>query len=211
RGAAGSRVACSESPPTVPSFVRAVALKEAMSIESRCRGALLGCLLGDAFGRPLEGMAISDPRLQGLIDARRNTVFPWGYSDDSQMMMSVGESLLARGFADPQHLIHTLADNYDPARGYGKGMKLIVEALRGGEGWDKVARSVWTTGSRGNGAAVRIAPLACFFHADEEQLVAATRMSAAITHADPLAIDGAVLMARAIALAVAHDATSFDA
>jgi len=54
-------------------------------LASRFRGAMLGCVLGDAFGRPLEGMAASDERLPRLIDSRRAVSAPWSYSDDSQM------------------------------------------------------------------------------------------------------------------------------
>jgi poly(ADP-ribose) glycohydrolase ARH3 len=56
-------------------------------------------------------------------------------------------------------------------------------------------------GSYGNGAAMRVAPVGLFFH-DADELYAQVRRSATVTHAHPLGIDGAALIAWAIARVV---------
>jgi poly(ADP-ribose) glycohydrolase ARH3 len=166
-------------------------------VPSRRRGALLGCCVGDAFGRPFEGIPRSDARLASLLASRAKSAGSWDYSDDTQMMISVAESFLRCGRVEAVDLLDKLVANYEPARGYGKGMKRICDALLAGARHDQVASSGWAEGSRGNGAAVRVAPLACAIH-DEDTLVAAAKASARVSHAHPLAVGGCVLMALAV-------------
>jgi poly(ADP-ribose) glycohydrolase ARH3 len=169
----------------------------------RRRGALLGCCVGDAFGRPFAGSSRADSRLAPLLGGRARSVDPWDYSDDTQMMISVAESFLRCGRVDALDLLDKLVANYEPARGYGKGMKRICEALLAGARHDQIAGSDWAEGSRGDGAAVRVAPLACAIH-DEDELATAAQASARVTHAHPLAVGGCVLMALAVQKALRH-------
>jgi ADP-ribosylglycohydrolase len=121
----------------------------------RIRGALLGCLLGDGFGRPLEGVSFSDGRLCRWVDQRRNGSDPLGYSDDAEMMMMVGESLMACGAVHGPHLLAWMAEHHDPARGYGKGMGAALAGTQ-----------LWPEGSEGNGAAARVTAIACRYPRD---------------------------------------------
>jgi poly(ADP-ribose) glycohydrolase ARH3 len=57
-------------------------------------------------------------------------------------------------------------------------------------------------GSRGNGAAMRIAPVAVRYRADPQRLVAQAAVSAEVTHVHPVGIDGAVVQAAAIGAAL---------
>jgi poly(ADP-ribose) glycohydrolase ARH3 len=177
----------------------------------RRRGALLGCCVGDAFGRPFEGIPRSDARLPGLLNARARSTDPWDYSDDTQMMISVAESFLRCGRVEAVDLLDKLVANYEPARGYGKGMKRICEALLAGTRHDQVATGSWAEGSRGNGAAVRVAPLACAIY-DEAALASAAQASARVSHAHPSAVGGCVLMALACSRALHYpNATAWNA
>jgi poly(ADP-ribose) glycohydrolase ARH3 len=137
------------------------------------RGALLGCLLGDAFGRPLEGVSADDSRLPGWVARRRSGHEPLSYSDDAEMMMLLAESLIARGQLEGEHLLEWMARHHDPVRGYGKGTRAVFAK--------RSAYALFAEGSQGNGAAVRVVPIS------------------SITHAHPAAVDAAVVMARAIA------------
>jgi ADP-ribosylglycohydrolase len=169
----------------------------------RRRGALLGCYIGDAFARPFEGISRSDPRLATLLGGRARSVDPWDYSDDTQMMISVAESFLRCGRVDAVDLLDKLVANYEPARGYGRSMKRICEALLSGTRHDQIASGKWAESTRGNGAAVRVAPLACAIH-DEAELVSAAQASARVSHAHPLAVGGCVLMALALHRVLRH-------
>lgn len=168
-----------------------------IGLRARFRGAFLGCIVGDAIGRPFEMMSASDGRLGSalramLVDMPR----PWRYTDDGEMMISVAESLVRTGGVSATDLLSSLASNYDPARGYGHGMKLALAAFRRG---GRAASASWEEGSKGNGAAVRVVPIACAYHDDTDLLSALAEDSAGTTHAHPLGRAGATAHAIAIA------------
>src|SRR5688500_11382225 len=63
-----------------------------------------------------------------------------------------------------------------------------------------VASRYFHCGSFGNGAAMRVAPDGLFFRGDRQAVIEQARLSSVATHLHPLGIEGAQLLA----LAVAH-------
>jgi poly(ADP-ribose) glycohydrolase ARH3 len=140
------------------------------------------------------------PRRLTMIDARlgRGT-----YTDDTQMAIALAESLLERGGIDAEALGRAFADAYDPSRGYGSGTTEVLRLVRSGVHPHGAADLAFGgEGSQGNGAAMRIAPVAVRYAGDMAALAEAARASARVTHAHPLAIDAAVAQATAIAAAL---------
>jgi poly(ADP-ribose) glycohydrolase ARH3 len=163
------------------------------------RGALLGTFVGDALGMPYEGLpSEAIPECVEMADARlgRGT-----YTDDTEMMIGLAESLLARGEVDPDHLAARFLEGCDPARGYGAATLEVFDLWRSGVEVDEAAARVFDGGSFGNGAAMRIAPVAVRFAADTDRLNAQAQLSARVTHAHPLGVDGAVTQAAAVGAA----------
>src|SRR4030042_1293968 len=74
--------------------------------------------------------------------------------------------------------------------------------IRDGEPWDKAAEKLYHGGSYGNGSAMRIAPLALFYHNDLTMLREVAYRSSLITHRHVLGKEGAALQAFSVALAV---------
>jgi poly(ADP-ribose) glycohydrolase ARH3 len=75
--------------------------------------------------------------------------------------------------------------------------------VRAGSHPREAARSLFGgKGSLGNGAAMRIAPVAVLYAHDSAALAAAARESARVTHAHAIAVDAAVAQAAAIAAAL---------
>ena len=69
--------------------------------------------------------------------------------------------------------------------------------------WDQAGRSLFGgRGSFGNGAAMRVAPAALLASGNLEQVASLARQTAVITHAHELGVEGAVLQACAVALAL---------
>jgi poly(ADP-ribose) glycohydrolase ARH3 len=173
--------------------------------QDRFLGCLLGQAVGDALGAPFEGVPAdfvfwnSGP-ISDLL--ARPPQGPLRYTDDTQMMIGVAETLLECGNIQPTALVQRFAANYDPERGYGTGARQILEAVAAGGDWDRLAATIFPGGSFGNGAAMRAAPVGLVFAHDlgwaAEQAIA----SAQPTHRHPLGIEGARLFALAIALAV---------
>jgi poly(ADP-ribose) glycohydrolase ARH3 len=170
----------------------------------KARGALLGTFVGDALGMPFERRAHTDiPARLEMTEARlgRGT-----YTDDTQMMIALAESLLACGRIDDAHLAAAFQDAYDPARGYGGGTRRVLELWAAGTPVADAAPQIFSgDGSRGNGAAMRIAPVAVRFSHDPERLHAESARSARVTHSHAVGIDGAITQAAAIAAALRGD------
>ena len=166
----------------------------------RIEGALFGTMIGDALGRPFEGTPSADmPQLRAAVERRMQTPRAWGHSDDAEMMLALGDSLVACDGVDEAHLLHTLSSQHDPARGYGKGTRAAFRAWAETRSWQLASRALWPEGSRGNGASVRVAPVAAFYReSDAARVRAAARRTAMPTHCHEEALAGAELMALAI-------------
>ena len=94
------------------------------------------------------------------------------------------------------------ATGSEPWRGYGAGAHRLLESLLRGEPWQRAATSLFGgTGSYGNGAAMRVAPLGAYFADDLDAVVGQATRSAEVTHAHPEGVAGAVAVATAAAIA----------
>jgi poly(ADP-ribose) glycohydrolase ARH3 len=172
-----------------------------MGVADRAGGALFGTFVGDALGMPFEGLPhAAIPEVVEMVEARRGC---GTYTDDTQMMIALAESLIARGRVDAEHLARAFLDAYVADRGYGLGTQRVFELWRSGAPVASAAgRLFGGQGSRGNGAAMRIAPVAVCFRDDHERLCVEAAASARVTHTHPVGVDGAVVQAAAIGAAL---------
>lgn len=166
-------------------------------------GGMVGSALGDAIG---------ELAFQGLKEASlRSKIAPMDtliYTDDTAMAIGLAESITQVGGLDERHLGDTFRANFqrEPWRGYASGPPTVFSLVkRHGISYSEAARSLFGgQGSFGNGAAMRIAPLGLFFH-DSPDLYEQARASASVTHAHPIGVDGAAVLAWAVAQAVKLD------
>lgn len=180
------------------------------ALRDRFVGCMLGLMLGDAACAPFEGT----PATAIWYDfggARKilanHPVAELTYTDDTQMMIGVAESLVEHGTIDPDALMRTFAANFDPMRSYGPGARRVIETMRSGGDWRRAATETYPGGSLGNGAAMRVAPVGLLFCDDLDRVCAEAERSALPTHTHPIGIDGARVLAVAVALAVTTDRT----
>jgi poly(ADP-ribose) glycohydrolase ARH3 len=174
----------------------------------RFLGCLLGQAVGDALGAPWEGMPADHvfwsfgpaTELAGNPDDD-----PLLYTDDTQMMIAVAETLIDHGAINEEVLGKAFVVNYDPERGYGSGARRILEAMAAGKDGRRLAATIFPGGSLGNGAAMRAAPIGLFFCHDLDAVLEQARLSALPTHVHPLGIEGARLLALAVALVVREE------
>lgn len=171
----------------------------------QCTGCLLGLAVGDAIGAPFEGLS-ADSIFWGygsltelVANSDDDTLY---YTDDTEMTLGVAETLADHGQIVEEPLVRAFADNYHPERGYGRGARLVIEAMAEGGDWRGIASSHFPGGSYGNGAAMRVAPVGLVFGADLDRVAEEARLSALPTHVHPLGIEGAQLLALAVALAL---------
>ncbi|MET9430172.1 ADP-ribosylglycohydrolase family protein [Streptomyces sp. NPDC003036] len=173
----------------------------------RVTGTVLGSAVGDALGAPFEF------GLPGVYRAR----FPDGVgemcggggwdpgeaTDDTQMAVLVGESLLERGDLD-------LPDIFDRFRRWAAGEPKDIglqteDVLTNGEPWDLAAALHFRLNGRaaGNGSLMRAATSAVYFAgAGRTGTMAAARRIAALTHGDRAAWEGTAVLHELIRVAL---------
>jgi poly(ADP-ribose) glycohydrolase ARH3 len=167
-------------------------------------GCLLGQAVGDGLGAPFEGLP-AESIYWGYAWTGDLIQNPSGetlyYTDDTQMMIGIAETLAEHSRIIEEPLCQAFVANYHPDRGYGPGARLVLEAMAQGHDW-RMAREYFPGGSLGNGAAMRVAPVGLLFCDDLDRVWEEARLSALPTHLHPLGIEGAQLLAAAVALAV---------
>ncbi len=172
------------------------------ALKARFEGCLLGLAIGDALGGKFEAQSAEAirarfPTAEALINYPREEIW---YTDDTQMAIGVAEALVECGEIVEEVLCRKFAANYVPSRGYGRGARAVLEAMEEGRDYRAVAEHYFPGGSFGNGAAMRVAPVGLLFRDDRQRLWDQARLSALPTHRHALGVEGAQLLA----LAVAH-------
>lgn len=171
--------------------------------ESQFLGCVLGQAIGDAVGAPYEGIPSDHVYwtmgpMHELLE--EETDEPLLYTDDTQMMIGIVETLLDQGHIQEKRLCQAFVDNYDPERGYGRGARQILQAMEDGDDWKTITQTVFPGGSLGNGAAMRVAPIGILFCDDLDLVMEQAKLSALPTHVHPIGIEAAQLLALAVAL-----------
>lgn len=168
---------------------------------ARALQSLDGLSVGDAFGQRFFGHHFT---VESMIAQRAIPRAPWEYTDDTEMALALFSVLRDHGAVEQDALARAFARRWrcDPTRGYaGTAMGILRELDRGGD-WREVSSAVHGgTGSMGNGAAMRVAPLGAYFATDDPARVALeAKRSAEVTHMNHEGQAGAI----AVALAAQH-------
>ncbi len=175
------------------------------TLKDKFVGALIGTFVGDALGMAVEGWTADQirDRFGELREMQAARLGLGTYTDDTQMMIGIAESVLKLGRVDGVDISYHFVDNFQSSRGYGSGAVRSLRLLSAGMPWDKVSEEVFEGGSYGNGAAMRVAPIGIYYYNDALALRDAAHISCQPTHAHPLAKNAAAIQAYAIALATA--------
>ena len=181
--------------------------------EDQFVGALMGCAVGDALGAPLEGRSREQiATMQGVADGyrpfrhKKDVQFPLGqYTDDTQLTLAIVKSLLTCGRVDPADIAAEFVKLWESNEivGAGQVAHRAVGRLMEGIPWQDAAAAddlPW------NGAAMRVAPVGLWHYDRQDQLVRDVELASFVTHRHPLAVDGAI----AVATAVAYGATTSE-
>jgi len=180
---------------------------DAELLKDKFIGCMLGTHAGDALGMPVEGFShkaieAEFGEVRDMIPARLGV---GTYTDDTEMMISVAESLVEKRGFDGNDMARRFVENYNPSRGYGGGTYQALRLLRSGMRWDAVGERIFGGGSFGNGSAMRVAPVGVFCYDNPDELRRVAHQSSRITHSHILGREGAALQAYAVALAVGSD------
>ena len=156
---------------------------------NRILGSILGGAIGDCLGSPHEGQTAP------LVFSHQ---FEWKISDDTQLTLATCEAISKNRRVDPQSISETFVNWHRSARFTGLGAstyKALSELCIGGH-WALVGRR----GERaaGNGAAMRIAPLAFCLDPQDPAARVIIRDVCRITHHHDEAYVGALAVVIAI-------------
>lgn len=176
---------------------------------------LLGQALGDAMGFPVEGQGTElcqdyvERHVRGPArGARARRPFQFGqYTDDTQLARELLQSLTAKGEWQPADYAARVAAIFVEERIVGRGRatmnaaQRIHEALKRGE--DPCACGE-PAPSAGNGSAMRAAVCAIWEPDDPAACAALAKSQGEITHQDPRASAGAIVVAEAARLFMAE-------
>ena len=160
-----------------------------VTLNSRVLGCLLGGALGDAWGGPSEGRA---GPLRFEVPAQPVL------SDDTQLTLATCEAIMERGCVDPENVAAHLSRRFQAGRVRGLGASTLkaLRDLAGGTHWALAgARGEFAAG---NGASMRIAPLAFLLDPVDSQHRVVIRDVCRITHHSDEAYAGALAVVIAI-------------
>ncbi|ROO63273.1 poly(ADP-ribose) glycohydrolase ARH3 [Micromonospora sp. Llam0] len=168
----------------------------------RVRGAILLSACADGLGAPFEGVTAVD---EAAVDHLLETPPQLRWTDDTALTLALAEHLVRRGGdVDQDQLAAAFAAEWSarPDLGYGAGVAEQFGRIVAGESWVATSRGAFGgAGSYGNGAAMRVAPVGLLPGLPLAEVARRARRTAEITHAHPLAQDGAVAQAVAVAVA----------
>jgi len=164
--------------------------------EEQFAGCMLGLACGDALGATLEFLSRDEIRarygqLRDIIGGGWLRLAPGEVTDDTQMATCIAESIVATGTVDGDDIARRFVDwlRSNP-KDIGTTTRRALMYLDRGLSWQEAGeRTYREAGGQGigNAGVMRCAPVGLFRCNDLDRLIADTRLSSAITHADPLA------------------------
>lgn len=172
-------------------------------VRQRARAALLGLAIGDALGATVEFMTAGEIQasygtLRKMVGGGWLRLRPGQVTDDTQMSLCIARSIVSVGH-DPQDIARRFVEWYlskPPDIGNTCRRGIVRFMTRG------TVHGPPNEGDAGNGAVMRVAPVALATLADERLLNDAIVAQAHITHNHPLSDAAAVLVGQLIQLAL---------
>lgn len=165
---------------------------------ARAMRSLQGLAVGDCLGERFFGPPDAAVR---RIEGRQMPKAPWGYTDDTEMALSVFAILRDHKRIDQDKLAMAFSQRMDRNRGYGRSAFEILWNIRLGASWLSLSHEAFGgRGSYGNGAAMRVPPLGAYFADDLDLCAEEARLQSEITHSHKEGIAGAIAVALATAL-----------
>ena len=127
---------------------------------------LMGLIVGDAVGAPVEFLERDSFHLTGMVGYGSHNVPPGTWTDDSAMALATVESIARLGVVDANDIMHNFAlwltkAEFTPyGRTFGVGNTVMRALLKYLDGTPAEQCGCPNRGDNGNGALMRILPLA---------------------------------------------------
>jgi len=161
----------------------------------KASGALVGLACGDALGRPVEfngpaRIRSNHGRLTEMLADGTHGQPAGTITDDTELALCIARSLDENGAFDPLAVVDRFVEWYNSGPfDVGRLTASTLRQLSAGGSWETVGVEEWQQllegANAGNGSVMRCAPYGIAFADDSNDLVTASRVSSALTHADP--------------------------
>jgi poly(ADP-ribose) glycohydrolase ARH3 len=186
-----------------------------VTLRDKFRGCLLGAAVGDMAGAVVEAespgyiaktyRSVDEILATGSVPEFTGPDWIVGrFTDDTQMTLCVAEWLIQGEAPSAERLLARFADAHEPWRRYGSGTEAILRTFPQYRAeWRELSTAMFPEGSYGNGSAMRVAPVGLAYFDDPASAASVAIESSRPTHSHPLAYQGAVLQALAVASAAA--------
>ena len=158
----------------------------------RYLGCISGLTYGDAYGAAYEG-GLFEKLIWKIIGRTKKGELR--YTDDTQMSIDIAQSYLSKNEIDSDCLAEQFAKSYQYSRGYGPSAAWLLKQIKKGSHWKNINKVKFSSGSWGNGAAMRAPVIGLIYAQRPHEMNQAIFKSSVITHAHPLAIEGAKIIA----------------
>ena len=164
---------------------------------NRARGCVVGAVVGDALGMPLEGCAAraADRLVRDMADGR---LAAGTFTDDTEMALAMAESLLYCKCLDPDDVARRFVSWYQNSpNDVGFHTATVLSHIASGESWKNASETTYQTdpnNSAGNGSIMRCWPIALFDWKNLDQLVFDSILQSKITHSHPECVAASALI-----------------
>ncbi|MFP6765067.1 MAG: ADP-ribosylglycohydrolase family protein [Planctomycetaceae bacterium] len=171
-----------------------------LTIQDRCRGALLGLACGDAVGTTVEFAARgSFLPLQDMVGGGPFHLEPGQWTDDTSMALCLGASLLEKGF-DPQDQMDRYCNWYH--NGYMSSIgrcfdigTTVRDSLEDYEASGNPFSGSEHPHSAGNGCIMRLAPVPIYYYPNRNEMIRMSAESSRTTHGTAECLEACRLLA----------------
>jgi len=170
-------------------------------LDTYFEGCLLGVMTGDSLGGRVESTSFGVLRHRYPGDDVR-LMHPGRYGSATEMTLALAESLAADAEFDGADFARRLCLRCHDTRSYGQGTLIALQHLRAGADWNQAGDAPAGRGCYGNAAAARSAAVGMLHGGDADALRWIAEEAAGVTHTHALGVEGAVVFALAVALAL---------
>ncbi|MFN2424968.1 MAG: ADP-ribosylglycohydrolase family protein [Candidatus Binatia bacterium] len=165
-------------------------------------GCLAGAMIGDSLGSWVENASPQLVAHRYPSNADFHALRPGTYGSTTEMTVALGESLAAHPDFDGEDFAKRLLARYHEVRGYGQGTTLALSRLRAGVSWQEAGAAQAGRGCYGNAAAARSAAVGLVHRRDVPTLRWIAEEAAGLTHTHSHGVEGAVVFALGVAIAL---------
>lgn len=181
-----------------------------MERTDRVLGSLVGLAVGDALGRPLEGMTADEIRrhygdvahyVEVPEEHNERWSLPGLHSDDTQQALVIAEAILDSNRADPDVIGRKFLElargpkvlPLGAHRGFGRNFMFTVTSWKRGCRWNGGGRN-----TAGIGASMRVAPVGLAFAGDDAAIRENSALQALVSHQDPRGVVASCVIAHTV-------------